>query len=102
MFDAARDIANEPFVITSGYRTPRHNTNVGGVENSAHVGGWAADIVITSFEQGQRIAKALYAAGFRRIGIANTFIHADNDPTKAPAIWGYPQGTPPPYQPKDL
>jgi zinc D-Ala-D-Ala carboxypeptidase len=103
MLDQARHIAGVPFGINSGYRTEGHNDKVGGVTDSSHTRGLAADIKINSFDQGQQIAKALYAAGFRRFGIANTFIHVDNDLTKPPgAVWGYPQGTPPPYYPADL
>ena len=37
------------------------------------------------------IAKALYLAGFRRFGPANTFIHTDDDVNKPQfANWGYP------------
>jgi hypothetical protein len=33
---------------------------------------------------------ALIASGFTRIGIADTFIHVDNDPVKTPAVvWLY-------------
>jgi len=34
-----------PVTITSGYRTPEHNVAVGGVENSQHVKGQAADFI---------------------------------------------------------
>ena len=35
------------------------------------------------------MVNALLNAGFRRIGIANTFIHADLDKQKPHAIWLY-------------
>lgn len=37
-----REIRN-PIVITSGYRCPEHNANVGGVPNSRHILGNASD-----------------------------------------------------------
>ncbi len=37
---------NRPLVITSGYRCPRHNAAIGGVSNSQHLLGNAADIVV--------------------------------------------------------
>jgi hypothetical protein len=37
-------IGNKPIVITSGYRCPTHNKNVGGAKNSQHMYGRAADI----------------------------------------------------------
>mgnify|MGYP003678992235 CR=1 FL=1 len=33
--------------------------------------------------------EALINVGFTRLGISATFIHADNDPDKADAIWLY-------------
>ena len=41
-----RDLAGEPIRITSGYRCPAHNTAVGGVPDSQHTKGQAADISI--------------------------------------------------------
>ena len=42
--DAARGLAGVPFSITSGFRTPAENVAVGGVPNSAHLKGEAADL----------------------------------------------------------
>ena len=39
-----RDAWGQPIVVTSGYRCPRLNAAVGGVKNSQHVLGQAADI----------------------------------------------------------
>jgi len=92
MFDDARGIAGIIFRISSGYRTPEHNERVGGVPHSAHTLGYAADIRLDGFTQAMvvRIIAALTVAGFRRIGLAGTFVHADNDPTKpSPAYWDY-------------
>jgi len=87
--DAARSMAGTPFKITSGYRTQKHNDKVGGVVNSAHLRGWAADIACNTSNR-YAILHALLDAGFNRIGIANTFIHVDCDPTKNPCkIWTY-------------
>ncbi|AUR86113.1 peptidase M15 [Vibrio phage 1.082.O._10N.261.49.E4] len=41
---------NRPLTITSGYRCPSHNANVGGVKNSQHAKGTAADIVVSGIE----------------------------------------------------
>jgi len=48
MIDNARSIAGIPFAITSGYRTEAHNKKVGGVADSSHCQGWAADIAASS------------------------------------------------------
>lgn len=90
MLDEARDIAGIPFRINSGFRTPKHNKKVGGSANSSHLRGRAADIACTNSAQRFRIVAALIAAGFNRVGIAETFIHVDNDSVKTPGVaWLY-------------
>lgn len=44
--EVIRGLFNKPVSILSGYRTPLHNTKVGGAKNSEHVQGRAADIRI--------------------------------------------------------
>ena len=39
-----RDIMGKPIIINSGYRNPEYNAAVGGVKNSQHLTGCAADI----------------------------------------------------------
>ena len=41
--EAFREIIGTAFVVTSGYRTPQHNAEVGGSETSDHVNGLALD-----------------------------------------------------------
>jgi len=90
--DLARELAGVPFVITSGFRCKKHNREVGGKPNSAHLGGWAADIRARTSRRRAKIVEALIKVGFRRIGIdfKRGFIHVDCDPTKpSPRLWGY-------------
>ncbi len=90
MIDNARSIAGIPFAITSGYRTEAHNKKVGGVADSSHCQGWAADIAASSGTSKFQIVDACLKAGFTRIGIASGFVHVDCDPTKAAqVIWTY-------------
>lgn len=90
MLDDARGIASVPFIITSGYRTPEHNKAVGGVENSSHMKGYAADISVMSGSQRWAIIDALIKVGFNRIGVGSNFIHVDNDPSKPENVmWTY-------------
>ena len=89
--DKARAIAGIPFFITSGYRSPQHNLDVGGVQDSAHtlIPCKAVDIACDNSINRQKIIRALAEVGLtRRIGIAKSFIHTD-DSQKTDAIWLY-------------
>ena len=88
--DKARYVANVPFIITSGYRCPKHNEEIGGVPDSAHVKGLAADIKCTDSSSRFKIVDAAIACGLKRIGIGADFIHLDYDLEKPrPIIWTY-------------
>ena len=79
MLDEARAIADTPFNITSSWRSKKHNAEVGGKPNSAQLRGTAIDVVCMSSHQRIVMVDAFIMAGFNRIGIAKTFIHADCD-----------------------
>jgi zinc D-Ala-D-Ala carboxypeptidase len=88
--EQARVYANSPFHIDSGYRCALHNLKVGGVSNSAHLYGHAADIRCSSNTERFMILEAVIKAGFLRIGIGKTFIHVDDSFTlPSPRIWLY-------------
>ena len=87
--EEAREIAGIPFKITSGYRTESHNKIVGGVSNSSHKIGVACDIAVGSGNERYIILNALIRAGFKRLGVAKTFIHCDIDPNKNNSVWTY-------------
>lgn len=87
--DKARSIANIPFKINSGFRTITHNKKIGGSEKSSHMNGVACDIHCVDSHSRQIIVNALIQAGFTRIGIAKTFVHADTDQFKNDALWLY-------------
>ncbi len=88
--DNARDYAGIPFMVNSGFRTIQHNAKVGGSDNSSHLEGYAVDLKCTDSRSRFKMVSALQKAGFTRIGIAKTFIHADDDPNKSPeVIWTY-------------
>jgi uncharacterized protein YcbK (DUF882 family) len=90
MLDHARKLADMPFKINSAYRTAEHNEKVGGKPNSAHTRGYAIDIHVGNGIERMRVVTALLDAGFTRIGIARTFVHADNDPTLPQnVLWTY-------------
>lgn len=82
--------ADCPYIINSGFRTPEHNEKEGGSSNSSHLKGHAVDIAAKSSRDRYLILMGLLQAGFHRIGIGNTFIHADDDYYKdARVIWLY-------------
>lgn len=88
--DLARDRAGSPFKVNSGYRCPAHNKKIGGVNNSAHTKGEAADIEVKNSADRFNKLDALLGMHFKRIGIAKTFIHVDSDPDKSQCvIWMY-------------
>ena len=59
MLQHIRDTLGAPVIVNSGYRCPRHNKAVGGVKNSDHLRGRAADIC--SRQSLARLRKAICA-----------------------------------------
>jgi len=84
-----RGLYGKPIYINSGWRCATYNGKVGGVGDSAHLSGKAADIFCTSSaDRFQLISLAVHQ--FRRIGIGSTFIHLDVDETKDQGVmWLY-------------
>lgn len=74
----------KPVTITSAYRTPAHNKKVGGVADSMHLYGAAADITVKDIspEQVAQYAEKLLT-GKGGIGVYKTFVHIDVRSTKA-------------------
>ncbi len=73
----ARNYFGRPITINSGYRTPAYNKQVGGVSNSQHVQGKAADIVIEDVPPN---AVASYFESLfpnHGIGLYSSFVHID-------------------------
>jgi len=73
---------NVPIKINSGWRSPAHNAKIGGVKNSQHVKGKAADIVIKGFTPRQIAAELEKLIAAKKIsqggiGVYPNFLHYD-------------------------
>ena len=55
VLDPLREWYGKPIYVNSGYRCPELNKVVGGVENSFHVSGCAADIDARSYEENKKL-----------------------------------------------
>ncbi len=89
VLDEAREFAGIPFIINSAYRSPEHPLSIKN-PSSSHIKGLAVDIKATDSVTRFKIVKALVEVGFKRIGIADTFIHVDLDLDKTQnVIWTY-------------
>jgi uncharacterized protein YcbK (DUF882 family) len=92
-----RDKIQEPMIINSGYRSPKHNKAIGGahkfvdgkrVETSQHVLGTAADIKVKGMRPKEihAIIENLIKEGKMKqggLGLYSTFVHYDIRGTKA-------------------
>jgi|TARA_B110000483_G_scaffold210688_1_gene257911 uncharacterized protein YcbK (DUF882 family) len=83
-----RDFIRFPIKITSAYRCPSHNKEVGGVSNSQHVLGKASDIQVSdsSPEAIYQVIDTLAEYGHvlqGGLGLYNTFTHYDIRKTRA-------------------
>ena len=88
--ETLREAYGQPLVITSGLRCFDHNLKVGGVPHSAHVTGEAADVAVGNGYDRWRLVELAFAAGFRRLGIARTFVHLEMAPPNIrSALWTY-------------
>lgn len=77
-----RNYINKPITINSGYRSPRYNAKIGGVKNSQHVKGKAADIVVKGMtpKEVALVLEGLIEKGKIKqggIGIYPNFTHYD-------------------------
>lgn len=83
VLDAIRERLGVPLYINSGYRCPEHNEEVGGVPNSQHVEGTAADITYDGIDV-DYLAEVAEACG-QELGIEGgigcyyyqDFVHVD-------------------------
>lgn len=84
LLETIREVFGKPIIINSGYRSPEHNKAVGGVKNSYHVLGMAADIRPRSLKDLPMLRAVTdeinYSGG---VGFYDTFVHVDVRPNRA-------------------
>lgn len=88
--EAIREFADIPIQITSGYRCPTRNAEVGGEANSAHLTGEAADFFVSGNRDRFRFIEALVWTETFRYGLGKDFLHVDVSLKNPPDVaWGY-------------
>ena len=80
MLDQIRDYFGKEVIINSGYRTASHNAAVGGVANSQHTLGKAADIVVKGVPPAA-VQSYAYDHLNGTVGTYTTFTHIDTRTT---------------------
>lgn len=87
--DVVRSLCGFPLVVTSAYRSFDYEQEHKRTGSSSHCKGIAVDISCQSSDRRLKIVQNALRAGFRRIGISDTFIHLDLDNDKPECIWLY-------------
>ncbi len=78
-------LGGKPVVINSGYRCAVHNRAVGGVRQSQHLQGNAADIIVANVAP-REVAEISEKMGFPGLGRYSGFTHVDVRPGEN-ALW---------------
>ncbi len=85
--EAFRVVVGRPVTVDDAYRCPEHNAAVGGVPNSEHTKGIAADVKVPGMEPSKMYVAALMVPAFANggIGVAERqcYIHLDTRPGRA-------------------
>ena len=92
LLEAIREDVGGPVRLTSGCRCPDHNQAVGGVEDSVHTLGEAADIQVEGGRHRFMVQRAANDHGAEGIGIAKGFVHVDvhkGETKPRPSAWPY-------------
>lgn len=77
--ETLREVVGRPIKVTSGYRCSEHNRKVGGVTDSFHTKGLAADIVCEGLSTDELAAKASKVFNLGGVGYypKEGFVHVD-------------------------
>lgn len=88
--ETLREVVGVPVYVTNGYRCQPHNADVGGVQNSQHVLGCAADIWVegyTAYQLGELCQDIFDSVG---VYVEEDFVHVDmrdNGQSTGEYIW---------------
>lgn len=79
--ETVRELLGKPMIITSGYRTSKHNRKVGGASHSYHLQGLAADFVVPGMSphKVQTILDDIWNGGME---YGSTWSHLDLGPKR--------------------
>lgn len=86
--DRMRAIYGKPMVLNSAYRSPEWELSHGRAGTSTHCEGHAVDVRCAPEDRLQMLTAA-FMAGFRRIGIAETYLHLDDSVDRVQTTWLY-------------
>lgn len=81
--EVLRTAINKPITITSGYRSPKYNTKIGGVKDSQHLRGTAADIKVVGMtpKEVALVIEGLIESGKMKeggVGVYPSWVHYDH------------------------
>ena len=77
VLERMRQRCGRPLVISSGYRCPKHNAEEGGVWNSQHVYGNAADVLVPDGMNIGELYELAEMCGADGIGLYDWGVHVD-------------------------
>ena len=81
-----RDLIGKPIVVTSGCRCELYNSHIGGVNNSPHLTGEGADIIVEGMTPVTLAITARWI-NYIRIGIYSKHLHMDIKPPNPSKYW---------------
>lgn len=87
-FGRLQERVNYLLLVSSGFRTPKHNEKVGGTPGSSHLKGYAIDVLVSSQKRREEILREALQVGFFRFGVYSWGLHLDDDVNKQSiTIW---------------
>lgn len=85
--EVLRVLVGKPIIITSGYRCPKHNAEIGGAKNSQHTKGTAADIKSPGATPLELFALAAQIPAIKGLGLYEGWVHIDVRDAPRRVVW---------------